>query len=260
MPTVCIIIPMYGQASYTDKCIEFTRKNAGYKHHILVVDDGSPDQYFHEGVSIIRLDKNSGYTNATNQGLLWALSRNYDYALLLNNDTEPEKDFLHHLVEEMNSDTHIGITGSSRFHPSKEGERIALCGSDLIRGFQFFADESIPDKSFDTNIIPFASCLLRLDMVREIGLLDKKYINHCSDTEYCLRAKINNWRVVMVPKSRVMHHLSVTTTANNIMVDDDQRLFIEKLAGLDYAKIMNVMPLDAEAKTWGRITFEVYQR
>jgi len=65
---------------------------------------------------------------------------------------------------------------------------------------------------------------------------------------------------MMVPKSRVIHHLSVTTSANNVLVDADQRLFLEQLAGLDYQKIMNAMPLDGEAKTWGRLSFEVYKK
>jgi len=58
-----------------------------------------------------------------------------------------------------------------------------------------------------------------------------------------------------VPSSVVTHHLSVTTTANKVRVEDDQRIFLERLAGLDYQKIMQAMPLDAEAKTWGKLSF-----
>lgn len=256
-----VIIPMYGQESYTDKCIEFTRKNAGIDHDILIVDDGSKKPYIGRCVNVIRLEKNSGFTAAVNAGILWAQKRGYDYVLLLNNDTEPCKDFLLHLVTEMEKSPDIGITSSVRINIGKKDEPVALAASDLVRGFQYFCEEDkLPKDAFETNIIPVASGLLRMDMVREIGLLDKRYKNHCSDTELCVRARLKGWKVMLVPDSRVRHHLSVTTTANNILVDDDQRLWIEELACLGYAKLMTVMPLDGEAKTWGRLNFEVYQK
>jgi len=258
---VCVVIPMYGKSEYTDKCVEYTMKNAGVPADILVVDDGSPKPYTtKENVTVLRIEKNSGFTNAVNQGILWALKRDYDHVLLLNNDTEPENDFLKHLVDSMDDPT-VGISCSVRRHPKKKGESIELCGSDLIRGFQYFTEESkLPKDPIPCNWVPLCSGLLRVSMIREIGLLDKRMRNHCSDTEYCFRAKFAEWKVMLVPKSIVVHHLSVTTTANGVLVDDDQRLMLEKIAGLDYAKLMTAMPLDGEKKTWGRLNFEVYTK
>ena len=99
-----------------------------------------------------------------------------------------------------------------------------------------------------------------MDMVREIGLLDKRMRNHCSDTDYCFRAKFADWKVMLSPKSIVVHHLSVTTTSLGIVVDDDQKVMLEKLAGLDQQKLMASMPLDGEAKTWGQLEFSVVKR
>jgi hypothetical protein len=195
-----------------------------------------------------------------NQGILWGKDR-FDYVLLLNNDTIPQPGFLYELVKVMEADPTIGIAASVRKHVNRDPQCIELCGSDLIRGYQYFTDEkSLPDIPIPCNWIPLCSGLLRMSMVREIGLLDKRYRNHCSDSAYCLYSKIRGWSVVMVPKSVVIHHLSVTTTANNVMVDDDQRKFLEILAGLPYQQIMASMPLDGEAKTWGRLTFEVYKK
>lgn len=263
--TCCIVIPMYDKAEYTKKCIEFVYKNAGHSFDILVVDDGSKRPFTKDdtphNVRVLRLDKNSGFTAATNAGILWAQKKDYDCVLLLNNDTEPEPNFLKELIDCMESDKSIGICGSVRRHTNRPVECIELCGSDLIRGFQYFTDENkLPAKPIECNWIAICSGLIRMDMVREIGLLDKRMINHCSDTDYCFRAKFAHWKVMLVPKSIVLHHLSVTTSANNILVDDDQRIMLEKLAGLDQAKLMAAMPLDGEKNTWGRLTFEVYQK
>ena len=263
MSRVVVVIPMFGKEEYTRKCVDTVKKNYGTGEpiEIVVVDDGSPTPFVDPLINVVRLDTNSGFTAAANEGIIWAQYRNADYVLLLNNDTECEPGWLKELVDVMEADPKIGIAASVRRHPNREGQPIELCGSDLIRGFQYFTDEkSLPDIPIPCNWIPLCSGLLRMDMVREIGLLDKKFRNHCSDSSYCLVAKIRKWGVVIVPTSIVVHHLSVTTTANNVLVDDDQRLFLEQLAGLDYAKIMQSMPIDSEAKTWGRLSFEVYKR
>ena len=263
MSRVVVVIPMFGKEEYTRKCVDTVKKNYGTGEpiEIVVVDDGSPTPFVDPLINVVRLDTNSGFTAAANEGILWAQYRNADYVLLLNNDTECEPGWLKELVDVMEADPKIGIAASVRRHPNREGQPIELCGSDLIRGFQYFTDEkSLPDIPIPCNWIPLCSGLLRMDMVREIGILDKKFRNHCSDSEYCLRAKIKKWEVVMVPRSIVVHHLSITTTANKVMVDDDQRLFLEQLAGLPYAQIMSSMPLDGEAKTWGKLSFEVYKK
>ena len=259
-----VVIPMYGQEDYTNRCIEFTRMNAGINHDILVVDDGSKKPYKNDddygAIKVLRINKNSGFTNAVNQGILYAQRQNYDAVLLLNNDTEPEPNFLKELVSAMD-DKEVGIACSIRRHTNRPVECMELCGSDLIRGYQYFTDESkLPNHPVDCNWVALCCGLIRMDMIREIGLFDKRMINHCSDTQYCFKAKFAGWKVQFVPKSIVLHHLSVTTSANKVLVDDDQRIMLEWIAGLDMAKLMTAMPLDGEAKTWGRLNFEVYTK
>jgi len=265
MSKIAVIIPMFGKAEYTKKCVDMTLVNAGVTVTILVVDDGSPEpfKYEDERVFIHRLEKNSGFTAATNAGILWAQKRDYDYVLTLNNDTEPCELFAKHLLDCAEADPLIGIACSVRVHPTRGADKYELVGSDLIRGYQYFTDAEGLAKFpafVEANWIPICSGLIRMDMIREIGILDKRFRNHCSDSSYCLWAKINHWKVGLVPKSKVIHHMSITTTANNILVDDDQRLFLEKLAGIDYAKICQAMPLDGEAKTYGKLSFEVYKK
>jgi len=256
---ILVCIPMYGKAEYTNKCIETVLEHAGVPCDILIVDDGSPAPFKHEHnrVFVHRLETNSGYTAAQNAGTLWAQTRNYDFVHCLNNDTEGTPDFLKHLVDVM-EDPKVGIACSVRQYPSNG--KIELCGADLIRGHQYFADNELPETPMEINWAPICSGLLRMSMVREIGLLDKRFRNHCSDAWYCLQAKFRGWKVILHPKSKVMHHLSVTTSSMNINAGDDQKLFIELLACLDMAKLLKEMPLDMESKTHGKLDFTVYKK
>lgn len=262
MKRVCVVIPMYGKEEFTRKCLELTLENAGYPIDVLIVDDGSLKPFEMESpcrqnIQVLRIEENSGFTNAANQGILWAQRRAYDYVHMLNNDTEPCPDFIKILVDIMEADSTVGIAGSVRQYPDG---RVELCGADLIRGHQYFAAENYDEKPLEVNWLPICSALIRMDMIREIGILDKRFRNHCSDSWYCIHAKMNGWKVILAPKSKVIHYLSVTTTASGISAEKDQNLFIEKLACMDYAKLMKQMPLDLESKTYGQLSFTVYKK
>ena len=263
MPRIAVVIPQFNKEEYTRKCIELVKKNYGTGEpiEIVVVDDGSEIPFVDPLVNVVRHETNMGFTAAANTGILWAQVRNCDYVLLLNNDTEPYPGFLQELVLCLEANPAAGIAASVRIHPERGDANVELMGSDLIRGYQYFTDEkSLPDIPIPANWIPLCSGLLRMDMVRDIGILDKRFRNHCSDSNYCIQAKMRGWGVLLVPTSKVIHHLSVSTTAAKISPDKDQALFLEILSGYHYANLLREMPLDGEAKTFGQIAFSVYKK
>ena len=259
----CVIIPMYGHHEMTKKCVELTLAKAGTHVEIVVVDDGSPQPFVYHNdnrVFVYRLDKNSGYTNATNQGILWCKDR-YEYLFLQNNDIEPEEDYIKVLVDAMEEDKSIGIAGSCR---RMNKDSVELYGADLIRGHQFMADNKtfseLPDL-IPAKWIPACSILVRMEMLRYIGILDPRMRTWCSDTDICFRALLAGWKVVLATKSIVFHHHQVTTGKNNEeAVSKDQQVILEKIAGVPYAELMRDMPLDAQSNTYGQLRFETYKK
>ena len=269
MSRICVVIPMYGQAEYTRKCIELTKKNAGIYVDILVVDDGSPEPFKEPGVEVLRLAENSGFTNAVNQGMLWASKvynaleeyHVYEYVLLLNNDTEPYPNFIKNLCDVMDNDKSIAIASSVRLHPKDGSYEAELYGVDLLRGFQAVTKlENLKDEVIECNWVPTCSSLIRMDVIREIGLFDKHMRTHSSDLDYCLRVKMADYKVVVVTSSRVIHHHEVTTKTNGISPERDQKVLLEKLSGINYAALMKKIPLDAESNLHGQLQFTVYRK
>jgi|GEM_PF-4598239 len=259
MKRVCVVVPMYGQEEYTRKCIELTYKNAGIDVDILVVDDGSPEVFRNDNVTVIRLHPNSGFTNATNQGILWAQERGYEFVHLLNNDTEPYPDFIKLLLDEMEKDSNIAIASSVRLYPPQG--LVELYGLDLLRGYQAVTKiENLTGDVIECNWVPICSSLVRMDAIRYLGLLDKRMRTHSSDLDFCIRAKIHGYKIIVVVASRVIHHHEVTTKANKITPEKDQMVLLEKLAGLHYAEFMKKIPLDGENKTYGKLDFTIYQK
>ena len=267
MKKICVIIPQYGFSDITKKCIFKTFLNAGVPVEILVVDDGSPEP-FDKGllcgdIHVLRLKENSGFTNAVNQGILWCGDR-YDYIHLLNNDTEPEPDFIKVLLDVMEANPVIGIASSSRTierHDDCGGGRfIENWGIDLVSGYQMCTEVDIPDEIVYVEWVPLCSALLRMEMIRYIGLLDRRMKTHCSDNLYCIHANENGWNVALVPKSKVFHHQEMTTREHKRDPRADQAILINKISGGIYTELLKKLPLDFGTKTFGKIQFLTYQK
>jgi GT2 family glycosyltransferase len=258
---ICVVIPMYGKAELTNRCIDYCRANARIEHDILVVDDGSPEPFKHMGVEVLRLEENRGFTNAVNQGILACYDR-YEYIHLLNNDTEPQHNFLKLLYDVMEADPVIGIAGSARILETDSPHNIELHGMDLIRGYQLCTNGNIPNDIIFTHWVPLCSALIRYEMIQYIGLLDRRMKVWCSDNDYCIRANFNGWNVAVIPKSLVKHiHAATTNTVQGkYSVQADQQVLLEKMSGFQYADLMTKLPLDCESNTWGKIEFTVNKK
>jgi GT2 family glycosyltransferase len=183
------------------------------------------------------------------------------YIHLLNNDTEPEQDFIKHLYEVMEDDENLSMATSVRLHPKDGSYECELYGIDLLRGFQSVTKlEHLKDEVIQCNWAPLCSSLIRVSAVKYLGLLDKRMRNHSSDLDYCIRAKMNGFNHVIVTRSRVIHHHEITTRSVGASPENDQRVLLEKLAGLYYAQFMAKIPLDAENLTFGKLEFSVYKK
>lgn len=257
---VLIIIPMYGQASYTHKCIRHCYENAGMEIDILVVDDGSPEPFKHNIANVIRIEKNQGYTNAVNEGIIWA-NGCYDYICLLNNDTEPGENFIKNMVEVAESDKSIGIVSPARIE-NRSGILIAeLDQIDILRGYHnTILMKDLKDEVIDCKAVAGACYLIPSRVLTEVGLLDKTMPMFCTDTDYGFRVILAGYRIVVATKARIFHHHSVTVKACGIDADKDMKKFLEKYSGFNMNKIFSQMPLDMAQGTYGQLNFNVVKK
>lgn len=248
---ITVLIPMHNFPELTHECIRLCGENAGIEHEILVVDDFSEAPFESKFATTIRTKTQSGFTKAVNFGLK-ALRLDYDYVLLLNNDTIPQPDFLKILVSDMEIDKQIGITGSAR--QNMEDFVLQMEGADLTTGLVQCTREDIEELR-PAVFVPFCSVLLRREMVEEIGLLDERMKNFCSDNDYCLRAVLSGFQVVCDVKSRVKHMQSVTVHSLNLEPWEDQRFFAYKWFGPLMNEVLETIPINYDLNKWGRIGF-----
>ena len=262
MSDIVVIIPMYGFGELTDKCVELTRKNAGVDVDILVVDDGTPVPYRNQDADyVLRLDVNSGFTNAINQGILYTLKDNpyVKYIHMLNNDTEPELDFIKILLDVMENDENVGVAGSTKII-KREPLSIENFAVDMLFGYHDYTEEHMQEEFISCIWFGLTSALLRTSVIREIGIFDKRFKNHCSDNDFCFRVLMAGYKVILATKSRVFHIHEVTTRSQNLTTEEDGKRLLDKVRGVDLQRILDELPLDCSEGNWGRLHMEVYQK
>ena len=97
---VTVVIPNYNGLRFLEPCMEALQKQNCRDFQVLMVDNGSTDgsvEWLKERqIPTLFLPENTGFSGAVNRGIQAA---DTPYVLLLNNDTEPEPDFVGRLLE-----------------------------------------------------------------------------------------------------------------------------------------------------------------
>ncbi len=258
MKKVAVIIPMYNFSEMTKECIGGVFKNAEMPVDVIVVDDGSDTPFEDSRVTIVRHKINKGFTAAINSGIIQCDNR-YEYILSLNNDTLPEKGWLKYLVDVLDSNSEIGIAGSTKV-TKKDPYIVENTACDLLFGWHMYTTQDLEEDMVYCVWFGLTSALMRASVIREVGLWDKRFRNHCSDNEFCYRVLGAGYHVVLVPKSKVFHLHEVTTRHSGINTQDDQHKLLDKIRGVDMQRVLDVLPLDHGQNSWGRLRMEIYKK
>ena len=123
-----IILVNYNSFQDTYDCIESIKKTQGELPYLVVVDNASKNPDLLDGLKdtypelhLIKNLENVGFGRANNQGIKWAQENiDFQYLLLLNNDTLVEPDSFKYLQEAFKMRPNIGITTSKIMY---EGDR-----------------------------------------------------------------------------------------------------------------------------------------
>jgi hypothetical protein len=191
---------------------------------VTVVDSGSPDETpdivereFPE-VRLIR-QANIGFSAANNIVLRETQA---PHALLLNPDTEVRAGTLDTCLERLASDDRIGMVGAKlvladgsldhackRSFPTPVGALAHFTGIGR-RGesgtlAQYRAPELGEDDPGEVDAVNGAFMLVRMDAVREVGLLDEGYWLYMEDLDWCYRFWQHGWKVFYEPRAVALH-------------------------------------------------------
>jgi GT2 family glycosyltransferase len=187
---------------------------------VLLVDNGSPDgsgeriRLSFPEIEFLQTGQNLGYTGGNNRGIKWALERDADYVLILNNDTVLDPCAVSKLVDTAeSSDQQVGGVAPKVLYYD-EPERIWYGGGEFspIKGLGLHWQEGEldrPDEAEKEREVTFmtgACCLLSAEALSELKGFDEDFFAYVEDAELSLRMRQAGYKMNYQPAARVLHH------------------------------------------------------
>jgi GT2 family glycosyltransferase len=221
-----VVVVSHGQPELLRACLRSLEEHSpSCEMRVSVVDSGSPaevpDMVEREfpWARLIRED-NIGFSAANN--LVLAATR-AEAALLLNPDTEVHAGTLDTALETLWREDDIGMVGVKLLQP--DGEIDHACKRSFPTPLSALAhftgvgrSDSAPaalsqyrathlgdDEPGDVDAVNGAFMLVRMEAVREVGLLDPGYWLYMEDLDWCARFWQHGWRVRYEPAATAIH-------------------------------------------------------
>jgi hypothetical protein len=213
------------------------------KIEVIVVDNASNDgsaeivneKYPH--FIVIQNTTNLGFGKANNIGIKQSRGR---YICLLNSDVRAMPDCLHSLVDFMEQNKSIGISGPLILSPDMTVQDTCrklptlwnnVCDllylnklfpkSDALSGehMMFFDHRSI------RKVEGLAGCclMIRKDALNQVGLFDEQFFIYFEETDLCKRFGHAGWDIVFFPNASIIHYHGASSAK------DPERFNIEQM-------------------------------
>lgn len=177
---------------------------------IVVVDNASQDGSFESArrdfsrATFIRNDQNLGFSAGNNVGIKYSLERMADFVLLLNNDTEVDKEFLARLVDKAMEKEAAGLFSPLILSPDGS---VWFSGGKLdwwrMKALHQCDQTVQADQAAD--FLSGCALLVRTEVFKQIGLLDEDFFLYWEDVDFSFRAKQAGFGLCLVPESQIVH-------------------------------------------------------
>lgn len=217
-PEVTVVILNWNGLEDTLECLESLRKITYPNYKVVVIDNGSKgndaqilEEKFGNFIHLIRNEINIGFAGGNNIGIQWALNRDTNHVLLLNNDTVVDPRFLKELVRAAESDQRIGIVGPKIYYyywPNRiysAGGKINFWTGKAPTTGARQIDDGTFDSTKEVDYTSGCALLIKEETIRKIGFLNDMYFAYYEETEWCVKARRQGYKVVYVPKAKIWH-------------------------------------------------------
>ena len=220
MPPILVAIPTLNAGEPLLRCLTALSLQTWRDFEVIVIDNSSAERVVELPsipFRILRPEGNIGFGAAINLAIQ---NSRASFIATLNDDTEPEPDWLRNLAGPMEADPHVGMC-ASRIRLAGQGwldsAGMLICsdGSSKQRGHMDVA--SAFPAAEDVLCPSGCAALYRRAMLDEVGGFDEDFFLYCEDTDLGLRAQWAGWRCVYSPEAIVNHRYSGTAGAYSVL-------------------------------------------
>ena len=203
MEKVHILLPVHNRKDVTRRFIECLKDQTYNNYHLILIDDGSTDgteEMVREQIQSLTVIKGRGnwwWAGSLQQGYLWLKSQKIslsDIVLIINDDTEFEKDFIDAGVSAMRRNENALLLASSY---SKQTGQLIDSGIHIDWG-RFRFEQAYTSEHI--NCLSTRGLFLRVtDFYKTGGFYPRLLPHYASDYEFTIRAYRKGIKLVTDP-------------------------------------------------------------
>lgn len=234
-------------ASIVEKC-------NGFSYEIIIVDNNSSDssqstltERYCDRVKLLYLPENIGFGRANNEGTKIAKGRN---VIFLNPDIQLIDNSIKILSDYLDSHLSVGIVGGNlytpdlkpgysynRFLPGIITEELSMLTFGLIIKLIPNFYHNLSGKPLKVGCISGADMMIRRELLEKVGCFDPQFFMYYEDTELSWRVKRAGYRLVNIPKAKMIHldSQSFNSKEDKLRMSFTSRVkYLEKVKGKKY--------------------------
>ena len=226
---IYIIIPVLNRWNFTLECLLSLRNQTYNDFKSIVIDHGSTDgtsdhiQNEFPEVTVLKGDESMWWTAATNLGVRYAMEKNAEYVLTLNNDLVVESDYLQSLVDlsDINPKALVGSVSINKNNPNQvffagtKWNRWTAKYRSSIDLINFYSVRKYLNY-FETDLLPGRGTLIPIEAFMQLGMFDERHFPHyAADEEFSNRCKRNGY-YLLVSSNAIVKSFVETTGLKNV--------------------------------------------
>jgi GT2 family glycosyltransferase len=223
MPSVAIVVVNYNGLDHSKECIDSLLQIEYENYTIVFIDNGSTDgsgdlakTYYGDKIVYLPLSANGGVTAGNNTGIDYALKKNYEFILFLNNDTVVEKPFLNELIGRGKQEDVLVVPKIVCYYDRTRLDHYV--GTDFNwltahpKGYvRYPLDGPEFNVSFRAKVSSTCCLLAPVKLIQEIGKMDEQYFMYQDDSDFTIRASRAGYPIIYEPESVIYHKCNMTT-------------------------------------------------
>jgi len=222
MNKIAIIILHFGDYKITNDCLNSLAKiNNGNSEVKIFVLDNQGNIKRHDNptnTEFIPFINNLGFARGNNYVVNQIKNQHFDYYLFLNNDTTVDSNFIIQLIEVLDKNPTIGISGPVIEHTVNESKFFDYGGNIIwLKGQPKHINKQKyerTDKYIERDFVSGCCLCIKSDLFHKLKGFDARYFMYLEDVDLCVRAKKIGYKTVCVSGSKIFHLGSKSASVN----------------------------------------------
>jgi GT2 family glycosyltransferase len=216
-PTVLAVLIVKDGMPWLRDCLQGLSSQTYGRLGILAVDNGSTDgsrETLERALGsgrVLYLGADGGVGGAVQAALEAPVAAEANYLLIVHDDTALEPDSVVRLVDAAEGIEGVGVVGPKvvDWEDPRILREVGRSTDRFGHPYTPLQDGEVDHGQYDRvlEVLFVSSCamLVRRDVWQRAGVLDERLTSHHEDLDFCWRARLAGFRIVMTPLARVRH-------------------------------------------------------